>query len=151
MITKTTKTLSPVDISAGKRIEFLERVHVSRTDKNITTVTVPLLNNGAAYAPGTGLTATARCRKPDNTYCDVTATVSGSNVSFMISDTMTQKTCAMQCDILLVDGDGSRKVIPVCLLEVGRVVDIDGAEESSSEFSALTDALATINTTVTTT
>ena len=148
---KITKTLSPVDVSAGKRTEFLERVHVSRTDKNITTVTVPLLDNGAAYAPGTGLTATARCRKPDNTYCDVTATVSGSNVSFTVSDTMTQKACAMQCDILLVDVDGNRKVIPACLLDVGRVVDIDGAEESSSEFSALTDLLATLNATVTTT
>lgn len=97
---------------------------------------------GAVISPA-GKTVSFYVQKPDGNIVMLATSTSGSTISV----TLTLQACAvpgvMPCWIQLVDENGDDLRVDSLLLEV-QVCDFDGAVESSSEFTALQEALGDV-------
>ena len=97
---------------------------------------------GTVISPA-GKTVSFYVQKPDGNIVMLATTTSGSTISV----TLTLQACAvpgvMPCWIQLVDENGDDLRVDSLLLEV-QVCDFDGAVESSSEFTALQEALGDV-------
>lgn len=97
---------------------------------------------GAVISPA-GKTVSFYVQKPDGNIVMLATTTSGSTISV----TLTLQACAvpgvMPCWIQLVDENGDDLRVDSLLLDV-QACDFDGAVESSSEFTALQEALGDV-------
>lgn len=118
-------------------------LHAVQGESDSRTFNFILYDQTGAVISPTDKTVSFYVQKPDGTTVMLDTTTSGSTISV----TLTLQTCAvpgvMPCWIQLVDEDGDDLRVDSLLLEV-QACDFDGAVESSSEFTALQEALGDV-------
>ena len=130
----------------------LQTVKVTDQDNGIQVVNVTLFQNGTAYALTTDVSIAIRGKTPaGEKILDAATAKTDYYAEFTITEAMSATAGRYLCSIQLTGSNNSRKVIPAFYLLIEKDPVSDSDVEASSEFSALTDLLATINATVTTT
>lgn len=130
----------------------LQTVKVTDQDNGIQVVNVTLFQNGTAYALTTDVSIAIRGKTPaGEKILDAATAKTDYSAEFTITQAMSATAGRYLCSIQLTGSNNSRKVIPAFYLLIEKDPVSDSDVEASSEFSALTDLLATINATVTTT
>ena len=81
-------------------------VHASQYDTESRTLVFNLVKEGVAF-DATGMSASIRGTKPDNTGFMYAMTVSGTSVSIDIKDQMTAVAGNVPCEVLIADANGS--------------------------------------------
>lgn len=81
-------------------------VHASQYDTESRTLVFNLVKEGVAF-DATGMSASIRGTKPDNTGFMYAMTVSGTSVSIDIKDQMTALAGNVPCEVLIADANGS--------------------------------------------
>lgn len=118
-------------------------LHAVQGESDSRTFNFILYDQTGAVISLTGKTVAFYVQKPDGNIVMLATTTSGSTISV----TLTLQACAvpgvMPCWIQLVDENGDDLRVDSLLLEV-QACDFDGAVESSSEFTALQEALGDV-------
>ena len=118
-------------------------LHAVQGESDSRTFNFILYDQTGAVISPTDKTVSFYVQKPDGTTVMLDTTTSGSTISV----TLTLQTCAvpgvMPCWIQLVDENGDDLRVDSLLLEV-QACNFDGAVESSSEFTALQQALGDV-------
>lgn len=118
-------------------------LHAVQGESDSRTFNFILYDQTGAVISLTGKTVAFYVQKPDGNIVMLATSTSGSTISV----TLTLQACAvpgvMPCWIQLVDENGDDLRVDSLLLEV-QVCDFDGAVESSSEFTALQEALGDV-------
>ena len=131
---------------------YLQTVKVTDQDNGIHVVNVTLFQNGTAYALTTDVSIAIRGKTPaGEKILDAATAKTDYSAEFTITEAMSATAGRYLCSIQLTGSNNSRKVIPAFYLLIEKDPVSDSDVEASSEFSALTDLLATLNVTVTTT
>ena len=118
-------------------------LHAVQGESDSRTFNFILYDQTGAVISLTGKTVAFYVQKPDGNIVMLATTTSGSTISV----TLTLQACAvpgvMPCWIQLVDENGDDLRVDSLLLEV-QACDFEGAVESSSEFTALQEALGDV-------
>ena len=118
-------------------------LHAVQGESDSRTFNFILYDQTGTVISPTDKTVSFYVQKPDGTTVMLATTTSGSTISV----TLTLQTCAvagiMPCWLQLVDSNGDDLRIDSLLLDV-QSCDFDGAVESSSEFTALQQALGDV-------
>lgn len=118
-------------------------LHAVQGESDSRTFNFILYDQTGAVISLAGKTVAFYVQKPDGNIVMLATTTSGSTISV----TLTLQTCAvpgvMPCWIQLVDENGDDLRVDSLLLEV-QACNFDGAVESSSEFTALQEALGDV-------
>lgn len=118
-------------------------LHAVQGESDSRTFNFILYDQTGAVISPTDKTVSFYVQKPDGTTVMLDTTTSGSTISV----TLTLQTCAvagiMPCWLQLIDSNGDDLRIDSLILDV-QSCDFDGAVESSSEFTALQQALGDV-------
>lgn len=118
-------------------------LHAVQGESDSRTFNFILYDQTGTVIPPAGKTVSFYVQKPDGTIAMLATTTSGSTISV----TLTLQACAvegiMPCWIQLVDDSGDDLRVDSLLLEV-QACALDNAVESSSEFTALQEALGDV-------
>ena len=100
------KHTTTVDI--GDLRTLSKPIHLMQYDKSLPEIEVHITKDGQEYTIPSGYSATIRWGKPDNHGCTATGTVSGSTVTFQVTEQMACVAGRSKVTVEIVESDSSQ-------------------------------------------
>lgn len=100
------KHTTTVDI--GDLLTLSKPIHLMQYDKSLPEIEVHITKDGQEYTIPSGYSATIRWGKPDKHGCTTTGTVSGSTVTFQVTEQMACVAGRSKVTVEIVESDSSQ-------------------------------------------
>lgn len=127
------KHTTTVDIGDLRKLS--KPIHLMQYDKSLPEIEVHITKDGQEYTIPSGYSATIRWGKPDKHGCTATGTVSGSTVTFQVTEQMACVAGISKVTVEIVESDSSQA--DIAYISVLSDIDTTTTEEESSNESSI--------------
>ena len=120
-------------------------IRVKRGENGARRLIVRLYTDSSPYIPGEGVTAVFRAKKPDSTILYNDATINDNTVTVDLTTQTVASAGAVTCELSLYGTNNELLYSPQFDVIVEDYLYSDSEIESTSEYTALTEAVSTVN------
>ena len=120
-------------------------IRVKRGENGARRLIVRLYTDSSPYIPGEGVTAVFRAKKPDSTILYNDATINDNTVTVDLTTQTVASAGAVTCELSLYGTNNELLYSPQFDVIVEDYLYSDSEIESTSEYTALTEAISTVN------
>lgn len=120
-------------------------IRVKRGENGARRLIVRLYTDSSPYIPGEGVTAVFRAKKPDSTILYNDATINDNTVTVELTTQTVASAGAVTCELSLYGTNNELLYSPQFDVIVEDYLYSDNEIESTSEYTALTEAVSTVN------